>query len=52
MPPNKSLQGPVSDKVLGRGRFAVRSHVMPARVPTRQRAGPALSRYAPGDLDA
>jgi len=53
MPPNKSLQGPVMDKVLGRGRDAtLLAQVVRARVLSRRRAAPELSRYAPGGRHA
>ena len=43
--PTKSLQGSVTDKVLGRGRpSGVLEQVLRARVLNRQRAAPELSR--------
>ena len=51
--PNKSLQGPGIDKVLGRGRSGgVLAQVLRARVLSRRRAAPELSRYAPGGRHA
>ena len=45
LPPNKSLQGSWTDKVLGRGRSGVLlEQVMRARVLNRWRAAPELSR--------
>jgi len=45
MPSNKSLQGPVIDKVLGRGRdAALLEQVVRARVLTRWCAAPELNR--------
>jgi hypothetical protein len=45
VPSNKSLQGPVTDKVLGRGReAALLEQVVRARVLNRLRAAPELSR--------
>ena len=47
MPPNKSLQGSVIHKALGRGRDAwLLAQVRGARVLSRRRAAPELSRYA------
>ena len=44
-PPNKSLQGSGTDKVLGRGRAGgVLEQVVRARVLNRPRAAPELSR--------
>ena len=44
-PPNKSLQGPVIHKVLGRGRDAwLLEQVCGARVLNRWRAAPELNR--------
>ena len=45
MPSNKSLQGPVSHKVIGRGRDAtLLEQVVRARVQNCWRAAPELSR--------
>jgi hypothetical protein len=45
VPPNKSLQGSVNHKVLGRGRSGVvLEQVLRARVLNRWRAAPELSR--------
>jgi len=45
LPPNKSLRGSGTDKVLGRGRnTALLEQVLRARVLKRTRAAPALSR--------
>ena len=45
VPPNKSLQGSVNHKVLGRGRPSlVLTQVLRARVLNRCRAAPELSR--------
>jgi len=44
-PPNKSLQGSVTHKVLGRGRSgSVLDQVVRARVLNRSRAAPELNR--------
>ena len=53
VPPNKSLQGSVTHKVLGRGRIGcVPEQFLRARVLMRWRAAPELSRYAPGGRHA
>ena len=46
VPPNKSLQGPVIDKVLGRGRpsLVLTISAVRARVLNRRRPAPELSR--------
>ena len=51
VPPNKSLHGSGTDKVLGRGRpiRVLTLGSVRARVLNRCRAAPELSRYAPRD---